>query len=73
MKKIESLLVKMIETQEEILTKMNRIETRFEKIATKLEKVTDRQIKLENEFEIFKENIVEQVSRELMRSKRFYH
>lgn len=73
MKEIESMLEKMLETQQQILTKMNRIETRFAEIASQIEKFMHRQIQLEKEFELFKGNIIEQVSRELMRSRGIYH
>lgn len=73
MKEIESKLGKMLETQQQILTKMNRIEMRFAEIASQIEKFMNRQNQLEKEFELFKGNIIEQVSRELMRSRGIYH
>lgn len=73
LKEIESMLEKMLETHQQILTKMNQIETRFAEIASQIEKFMNRQNQLEKDFELFKGNIIEQVSRELMRSRGIYH
>lgn len=73
LKEIESMLEKMLETHQQILTKMNQIETRFAEIASQIEKFMNRQNQLEKDFELFKGNIIEQVSREWMRSKGIYH
>lgn len=73
MDEIKSLLVAMLESQGEILVKMDHIEARFNDIVFRIEQYTERQIKLEKEVDEFKSTIVEQVSKQLLRTKNIYH
>lgn len=73
LKEIQTLLERMLESQNQILLKMDRLESKFENIADQIKQFTSRQEKFEKEFEMFKINIVEQVSKELLRTKRVYH
>lgn len=52
---------------------MDHIEARFNDIVFRIEQYTERQIKLEKEVDEFKSNIVEQVSKQLLRTKNIYH
>lgn len=73
MDEIKSLLESMLESQDKILSKMDRIEARFNKIASQIKQYDGRQVKLEKEFNEFKSNIAEQVSKQLLRVKDIYH
>ncbi len=70
---IKTLLQAMAESQEKMLAKMDQLEARFDEVVSRLEEYGIRQVKIEKDFAEFKSNIVEQVSKQLLRGKNIYH
>lgn len=70
---IKALLQTMIDSQNRMLAKMERIEDRFEQISSRIEEVGQHQVRLEKEFGEFRAAVFEQVSRQFMRRKDHYH